>query len=560
MRIILILLGYLFCRFDYLNNFSFIRINRMYWSNYMPKKIDDRGVVLAELNNNIFGAYGTAVLANLLASKHDSRIIYLNYKKPPKKLVPAELLDLRAVLRLKWLRDSFSKNTCISVFDITNQSKANIKEKADEIYRKINVPEDILDLSYNGLYVGDLIYDQAMREGAWQATIWKIDQRVYKTIYQAVAILETLEYIAKHYDVKAATCSHIIGYVGLIPRYFAARNIECVTGIAGAGPIRKHWSFNGKRLPTEVLIPKRMMDSILSDNKIKTSLLEKANDYILQRMSGGFSDLDSKRAFAKQKKEYHSASAFCRAYHIDPAKKCVFVMLHAFNDFPHHYENNIFRDYYIWFKETLEIAKSNSSVNWIFKEHPSSEYYPCDVDLKEIFANVNESHIVFLDRNENFNSSSLRQIAHALVTCIGTAGLEFACHGVPSVIAGENHYSGLGICYEPKDYGEYRELLINISALSPISKEIQNIAKILFYIQYNYLFGSNSNNDVFLPRSSHEEKMRNDYKSVLKYIAKNLESHDTSKKINDLMEYIEDDKRGIYFRDEYLANIEKSIN
>jgi len=541
-------------------NRRFYSLNCNFWRSWRANETKNNRIVLAELNANIYGAYGIAVIATLLAKKHEARVAYLMRAKINGKLPPLYyyLKQIVSLASMKWLRDSFTDNLQLSVDDIIQLQRRQIQDEASRLYALLKTPDDLLELKYKGMFIGDLVYDASMRCGEWQATVWKIDERVYQTIYDAVSIIRALEHIDSCYEVRAVTTSHFIGLWGIVPRYFANKKVESYVGIAGAGPIRKHLKFNGKRLPYDASLDKAMIERIMNDEGLRREMLEKAETYIEDRISGKLLDLDSRRAFSKEKKEYIDPREFCKNYGLDPGKKCVFVMLHAFNDFPHHFEKNLFRDYYIWFRETLEIARKLPDVNWIFKEHPSSKFYPSDANLKGIFENVREENILFLDWQEPFSSASLRHVALAIVTCVGTAGLEFSCFGVPAVLAGENHFSGLGICYEPKTYKEYEETLKNIRQVTELPTHLQELAKIVFYIQYNYLFGSNNNNDLFLPRSSHEEKMRNDQASVLNYIVEQFSKPETKDKLEELNEYIMDKNREIYFRDKRLARMELS--
>jgi len=146
--------------------------------------------------------------------------------------------------------------------------------------------------------------------------------------------------------------------------------------------------------------------------------------------------------------------------------------------------------------------------------------------LNGIFELCNEPHILLLNRNSSFNSSSLRYIAHAIVTCLGTAGLEFSCFGIPAVIAGDNWYSGQGICYEPRTYQAYKELLENIiDTVEPLGREVQERARILFYLQYASVYDKTANGKSFFgtTSTSHEERLGNDVDKLLAEVSIQLE-------------------------------------
>ncbi len=161
-------------------------------------------------------------------------------------------------------------------------------------------------------------------------------------------------------------------------------------------------------------------------------------------------------------------------------------MLHAFNEFPcSTYRWMLFRDYYKWLMQTLEFAKKNSKVNWIFKQHPVIKYYPAqDVDFKKLFSECPEN-VIYIDENEQINTRSLIHCADLIVTCVGSAGFELPAMGdVPSLITGDSFYAGLGFALEPKTIKEYFEILNNadkIKKLTPLAHKKARAAYIYIY-------------------------------------------------------------------------------
>ena len=142
-------------------------------------------------------------------------------------------------------------------------------------------------------------------------------------------------------------------------------------------------------------------------------------------------------------------------------------MLHAFTDYPHsHFKWMVFKDYYDWFISTLDFAKQNRKVNWIFKQHPSIKDYPTkDVSFDLLFSDVPDN-IVYISENKQIDTRSLNYCADLVITCIGSAGFELpAMAGIPSVTAGDNFYTDLGFAIESKTKAEYFSILGTTSSL-----------------------------------------------------------------------------------------------
>jgi len=70
-----------------------------------------------------------------------------------------------------------------------------------------------------------------------------------------------------------------------------------------------------------------------------------------------------------------------------------------------------------------------------------------------------------------------------LLTSQGSAGLEYPCFGIPSIICGDAYYQGLGFTLEPKNEKDYYEIINNINEviLKGLSSEQIQKARSAFY-------------------------------------------------------------------------------
>ena len=70
-----------------------------------------------------------------------------------------------------------------------------------------------------------------------------------------------------------------------------------------------------------------------------------------------------------------------------------------------------------------------------------------------------------------------------MITLRGSIGLEFACQGKYSIIAGIAHYSNLGLSLEPK-IKKYFSFIKNIMSIKKL-KEAQSLKakKVLYYFE-----------------------------------------------------------------------------
>jgi len=161
-------------------------------------------------------------------------------------------------------------------------------------------------------------------------------------------------------------------------------------------------------------------------------------------------------------------------------------MLHVFNDYPHsHFHWMIFKDYYDWFIKTLDFAKKNNKVNWIFKQHPSiNDYVTKDVNFKKLFFKCPDN-VIYIDENRQIDTRSLIYCADLVVTCEGSAGFELPAMGaIPSLTAGDNFYTQLGFALEPKTKEEYYKILSNAHKIKKLFSQQQKKAQAAYIYIY----------------------------------------------------------------------------
>lgn len=342
-------------------------------------------------------------------------------------------------------------------------------------------PEDVLSYEIDGIRFGDLIYDSYLSCGyATMRKVFSFD--LFKILYKFNYAKRLASFMLKNYDVEVLLASHMCNcFGGTIARYFAKNNIEIwerwVT-------LKKHKTIDSV-YDSAAKPDSRYVNYMLQNKSIFIPLAEK---HLNDRLASKNTDYGAQLPYRKDKRVFNSKLEFCNVYHLDVDKKNIFVMMHAFNDYPNAFGFSIYRDYFQWFIALLEIAQTNDSVNWIFKEHPGAKYYPTkDVNLKTIFAKVTAENIRFIDAEANFNTSSLRYIADVICTCIGTAGLEYSAFGIPCVLGGKSWYAGFGFTIEPQNADEFVETMRNIGNIGRLNTSKTDMAKIIALISFEIL-------------------------------------------------------------------------
>lgn len=343
--------------------------------------------------------------------------------------------------------------------------------------RKLKTPEELLAYEYEGIPIGDTLYDTVLARG--YASVRDVNRRQLLPVMAGFLFNRAMtKYVLSKYQVVAGLSTHIVGVPGAtfmrmllkesIPVYIRETTLKKYTSLemiheCCATPDKRYINYMKGQPELFAAHGERALENRLG-NKYKTEI-----DHL---------------AYKSDKTTYTRREDFGRDYGLDPAKKNVFVMLHAFNDYPHTYGLMVHQDFYHWFIHVLEVAKRNRDVNWIFKNHPYEKYYPTDVNVGAMFAEVKEAHIRYMPAEVNFNTSSLRYIGDAVITCLGTAGLEYSGFGIPCILAARCWYSGLGFTREPRNREEFERELMNIARLAPLTKEQVLAARVMAYFTF----------------------------------------------------------------------------
>jgi hypothetical protein len=323
------------------------------------------------------------------------------------------------------------------------------------------------------------------------------DPIIIKLLYAVIGRFSICEDIFEKFSPVAVLLSHRVGICGSTLAEVSEKNHIDI------------YSFNGLNFGTLIKTKRRKVYEFRATlEKIQPLLdLDEKNfnrlfDQVTKKMIKGDFNPDSVLAF--QKDIVSSRHQFASDFQIDANKKNIFVMLHAFTDFPHsHFNGMIFKDFGDWYEKTLQIAIKKTAVNWIFKEHPSSKYYPVkDFNFETIREKYKQDNIAFIGADDNFNSMSICYVGDAVITCLGSAGFEYsALAGVPSITASDNSYAEVGFALQPSSEADYFSILNGLNFIEPLDAYKIKLAK----ATYIYLHRLSKVKMTALPNLSHHD-------------------------------------------------------
>lgn len=327
-------------------------------------------------------------------------------------------------------------------YDITKELFALLKEPGDIL--KWNLPFGIKP---------ELLYDYILKKQ--KAAYVKIDDPgLLELVAQYVNYLFVSDKIIRDCKPDIFVSSHAIGINAPLVWLALKNDIPVIVPYGNVGTCR-FWKIRNTGEIFNFMDRLRIGSlSEISDEK-KDTLEKIGNDYLESRMSGKTNNLGARYAY-NTKSGNVSKSLVCEESGWDPAKKIIAVYASSWYDFPHTHGMSYFRDFYDWITATLEKARKNKNVNWIFKAHPIDEWYG-GITLSDIVNLTGYENIRLADKK--WSGKLLLNSLDGVITYHGTVGLEATTLKIPVLVADEGWYTDWKFVKVPRNRDDYLQLL-----------------------------------------------------------------------------------------------------
>ena len=334
-----------------------------------------------------------------------------------------------------------------------------------------NDVDGIFKFEIDGVECGDLIYDSIiMREHRYTVNSFRS-----KIAFREIALMYYIYYEYKKLFNK------------LNPKYFIAQDLVYRDGFAARYAIKRGiktillTTGRPSHLLTDLSLAKfpRLYEKDIKDCiEFLPEDWQEITDERLNKLFSGEGDWNAKNAYMN--KRVSSEKEMLEDLGIsNNNKKNVFIMAHCFSDAPHGNGGQLYKDYYTWLCETLKLASSIDSVNWLLKLHPSRYRYGEEGAVEELFSKYGNDNInIFPDE---YSTLMVKKIADCVITVNGSAGLELTCAGIPCITAGTPFYSGFGYTITPSSIAEYESIIKKIDKIEPMNDEQIRLAKKVYY-------------------------------------------------------------------------------
>jgi hypothetical protein len=415
---------------------AFIRHNKETWRENRSSMAE--GEILLEVNPMASSIIAYSYLANMLAHMHQSSVTGYLLKKKNYRSRPVDY-------NLQRIYKSF--NTHRFIYLDLNPIQIQERDRLFQwIYSRLHSKRDVEDLSVEGVWFGDLLYDSHLMT-CQVPTIDLQDERFAESLRDAVGYyIFWRDYLQSH-KVKAVVLSHCVYFQAILLRIAVRQDIpvyQC--GASHLYRLNKDrlWAYDDFYDYPEQF---RKLSQEQQEQGLKT-----ARERLQMRFSGEVG-VDM---------HYSSMSSYTRpgSVRIIPESPRIKILIatHCFFDSPHPYGVNLFPDFYEWLT-FLGMISEKTDYDWYIKTHP--DFLPGNIEILENF----------LKRFPKFNlipadSSHLQLINEGIdfaLTVYGTIGFEYAALGKPVINASLcNPHIRYNFNVHPRTVEEYEGILMNL--------------------------------------------------------------------------------------------------
>lgn len=142
----------------------------------------------------------------------------------------------------------------------------------------------------------------------------------------------------------------------------------------------------------------------------------------------------------------------------DPDKPVVVVFNHAVSD-ALGTNLELFDDLAQWFEETAAYAAGDTSVNWLFQDHPAQFLYDTTGFFDQVKDRYADRPHVQFRRSFDMSKNIIWSLVDLGVTVRGSVSAELPVYGIPAIQAGWSEWSGCGFSLVAEDRDHYWQLL-----------------------------------------------------------------------------------------------------
>jgi len=318
----------------------------------------------------------------------------------------------------------------------------------NELYRISNLlnknkPEELLFLEFEGILVGDLIYDSYLRF-YHKPTIVEINEDVIHVIENALNIFYNFRLFLKGNQIKGLVNIYTT-YIqhGITARLCLASHINVYTVAISLQKPSLDFPYH------QINHTKFDKNRILSENQFAL-----AKDRFESRFKG---EIDAATNYMRTSAYSPQLISEDLKNKFQLRKRNVVIYMHEFYDSPHINRKLLFPDLYQYLKQTLSNLIDIQNTSVFIKLHPNA-ISGCKEQATEMVTSFNVEHFYIIDdKVSNLNIIDLKP--DLVCTARGTVGIEMAYWGIPTVALFDNIYANFDFVHTCNTTEEYFSII-----------------------------------------------------------------------------------------------------
>lgn len=330
-------------------------------------------------------------------------------------------------------------------------------------------------LSYNigNINIGEPLYDSIIRDKK-DIKKFRLELSDYRKLFSAILDYYVYKRLFNSENFDVLIVSHLVYSKFLILARIFHYNKKPVILYNGIGLIA--YSDFSRTLHYHN-IKFDWLEIVSSMNK--NSYINRVDSFLKNRFSGNQKQFDVYNSYVKNQYNKNNLSTNRFTESLDISKTIVLIAPHVFKDGPNHSKHHLFDDYYDWFVETLHAAKTNKDVLFLIKPHPSAFRYVETGVVEKLIDSTDSKNILVIP--EILKPTDLVKLISATITHSGTIGIELACLGIPTILAGKPFYSDFGFSIEFLSKYDYLNYIRTFKYVSRLDPNQVTLAKTLFF-------------------------------------------------------------------------------
>lgn len=449
------------------------------------KKIyfDNKLKIALEMPEDYFYVISNIFLINSFKNINYVEIDWIKINTQYQKRGKFTFIKYLNIYNRKWHKLYLSNGGTVKLdFDISLIQYFKYYFQAKVVFNSLKSKEDLINLTYNGDKIGELVYDTYLRYKP-SPTVNINDKFLLRIIVSTLYIYNiTYKYFLEEPAKIIFTSYTSYVHHGILTLIALKRKVTIIS----MGSYELLFNRVKSEFPFHIKDYRNYKTDFSNIDFLKQKELLSYSKKLLQKRFDGIND---NATFYMKNNAYVESEIDLNLFE-NSNKPKVIIFAHDFYDSPHVRRWILFPDFYEWLIFTFESANT-SNYDYFVKIHPNSNLETEEIVLNLI--NKNNNNIKLLPKNIS-TKSLLRNGFNYGITNHGTIAHELPYFGIPVVNSGDNPHISFSFSYTVKSKEEYFQIINNLSILDNlINIEDAKNEIYEFYCMHNLVSDSSYN-------------------------------------------------------------------